>query len=394
MNASEKQISVFVSSTCYDLAQVRDDLHAFITSMGYTPVMSEHDRFPVDPDASNIQNCLAAVRDHANLFVLIVGGRYGNVGDNGKSITNMEDTEARLKGIPRYIFVRKDILHMLPVWKKNRTANFSDVCDSPKLFEFVESLHDKSDHWVFGFEGAEDILSALKHQWAQLFAASLSIRRRMIESQHPESVLALRGEALRLAIERPKAWEYRLFSRLLCDAIKSGKRQKWDAEFGVSTGESIVCEAPAEIMRLLASKMQDARRMGDSLGTLFNEVLPVGFGPPGQPGDSERIIYAAHRIGDVYLALLKWGVEFKRIVVPPTFARLVSLTSSMANNAIRELEEYSDKLANGLTDVLKRLDAGETNIEFALICKLTTPDDVMKAHHEEMESLERKFGVA
>ena len=32
---------VFVSSTCYDLKQVRQDIESFILSYGYTPILSE-----------------------------------------------------------------------------------------------------------------------------------------------------------------------------------------------------------------------------------------------------------------------------------------------------------------------------------------------------------------
>lgn len=41
--------SVFVSSTCYDLKQVRVDLKNFISEqLGYDAVLSEFDSFPID----------------------------------------------------------------------------------------------------------------------------------------------------------------------------------------------------------------------------------------------------------------------------------------------------------------------------------------------------------
>lgn len=82
--------AVFVSSTCYDLKQVRADLKAFIESLGLEPVISEYDAFPVDPNVTTVENCLRVVDAKADIFVLIVGGRYGAVQDKGKSVTNLE----------------------------------------------------------------------------------------------------------------------------------------------------------------------------------------------------------------------------------------------------------------------------------------------------------------
>ena len=34
-------VNIFISSTCYDLSQVRQDLRDFISGLGHTPMMSE-----------------------------------------------------------------------------------------------------------------------------------------------------------------------------------------------------------------------------------------------------------------------------------------------------------------------------------------------------------------
>src|SRR5437773_7111428 len=117
--------SVFVSSTCYDLSQVRLDLKRFIEALGYEAVISEHPAFPVNPQVGTVINCVNAVRDRADLFVLIVGGRYGTPVDGGRSVTNLEYLEARAKGIPIYVFVLEPILNTLKVWQSNAAGDFS-----------------------------------------------------------------------------------------------------------------------------------------------------------------------------------------------------------------------------------------------------------------------------
>lgn len=71
---------VVVSSTFYDLRQIRADLEEFISSeLGYSPLLLEFSSFPVDPDRSTIDNCKAQVEKHSHILVLIIGGRLGCV---------------------------------------------------------------------------------------------------------------------------------------------------------------------------------------------------------------------------------------------------------------------------------------------------------------------------
>ena len=87
--------TVFVSSTCYDLNQVRADLKQFLEGLGLGPLLSESPAFPINPESQTVENCLNAVKGRADIFVLIVGARYGSIDVSGKSITNLE---SRCKG--------------------------------------------------------------------------------------------------------------------------------------------------------------------------------------------------------------------------------------------------------------------------------------------------------
>lgn len=50
--------TIMVSSTFYDLRQIRKDLDVFISEdLGYIPLLSELPSFPVDPDVDTIENC-------------------------------------------------------------------------------------------------------------------------------------------------------------------------------------------------------------------------------------------------------------------------------------------------------------------------------------------------
>ena len=84
--------TVMVSSTLYDLRQLRQDLTSFLQdSLGYRALLSELPSFPVSPDLDTTENCRRRVEEDADVLLLVVGGRYGSIDDrSGKSITNLE----------------------------------------------------------------------------------------------------------------------------------------------------------------------------------------------------------------------------------------------------------------------------------------------------------------
>ena len=133
---------VMVSSTFYDLRQIREDLRRFIQDeLGFRPLLSEHPSFPIDPDSSTVENCRQRVEQDADVLVLIVGRRYGSVdGSTRKSVTNIEYLTARAKGIPIFAFAESGLLSVLPVWRANQTADFSQEADSPELFKFIDQV--------------------------------------------------------------------------------------------------------------------------------------------------------------------------------------------------------------------------------------------------------------
>ena len=72
-------LNIFVSSTCYDLSQIRTDLSEFIASNGHLPVLSEFQNFPINPQKNTIENCINSVKENADVLLLIVGNRYGSL---------------------------------------------------------------------------------------------------------------------------------------------------------------------------------------------------------------------------------------------------------------------------------------------------------------------------
>src|ERR1043166_6985079 len=320
--------TVFVSSTCYDLNQLRVDLRGFFEELGLAPLVSESPGFPVSPDLGPIDNCVSAVKDRAGIFILIVGARYGSLSPSGKSITNLEYLAAKAKGIPIYVFVMKSIASNLSVWRDNKDGNFQHVVDTPKLFEFLDSLHEKKEHWLFPFENAQQIMEILRQQLAHLFMDSLLIRESFKRLKLPPALMNLTGEPLSLLMERPRAWEFSLFASVLESEIEAGKPLKWDIAHGLQLGTSVRIVSGLELCQWLPQKFTDIMRLVDSAGKLMNHAIQQALGPQGVAANAEHVVYVARRLGEVYRSVLKWTVDFNEVELPSELQTLISLAAS------------------------------------------------------------------
>jgi hypothetical protein len=292
--------SVFVSSTCYDLKQVRSDIKHFLESLGLEPVLSEYSSFPVSPELGTVDNCVKAVESKADILVLIIGARYGSTTDGGESITNLEFLAARAKGIPIYAFAMRSMLDILPVWQANPGGDYSSVVDSPKLLKFVTEFKDTKELWLFPFDTAQDITEALRAQLAYLFTDALGLRLRVIKAGGLSPRFKdLPGSALRLLIERPSYWEYLLFAEALDSGMKNLADLKRDWQYRIALGPGARMK-PSEFMAGVQGKCNEAIRAATNMESLFHVALPAAIGLPGKPGDPGSIVYVAERAAAVY----------------------------------------------------------------------------------------------
>ena len=86
--------NVFVSSTMYDLGDLRAQIREFIEGLGWRAVMSEHDSFAIDANETTVENSLRNVRENTDIFVMIVGARYGSIDSPNRQVCN----EPRIPG--------------------------------------------------------------------------------------------------------------------------------------------------------------------------------------------------------------------------------------------------------------------------------------------------------
>jgi hypothetical protein len=178
---------VFISSTCFDLSEVREQLQRFVRSFGFEPILSEHGDVFYHPDLHTHEACVHEV-SNCQLFILIIGGRFGgsyNL-DKSKSITNAEYEAARTANVPVFTYVRNGVLNNHHIFRENRSQEFVNKisypaidkqADAENIFNFIDNVRRAPTNNAFeGFDNFNEIESHLRKQWAGMFFEFLKTR--------------------------------------------------------------------------------------------------------------------------------------------------------------------------------------------------------------------------
>lgn len=191
---------VFVSSTYYDLKHVRSSLDLFIESLGFEPVLSEKGDIAFTPDTPLDESCYREASS-ADIFVLIIGGRYGTEAsgkqktpnrtffDRYESITKKEYDSALARDIPVYVLVENNVYSEYQTYLRNKDSKditYAHV-DSVNVFRLIEEILSKPrNNPTHTFERFSDIETWLREQWAGLF-------RELLQRQSQQQQLSALG---------------------------------------------------------------------------------------------------------------------------------------------------------------------------------------------------------
>ncbi|MEO1768706.1 DUF4062 domain-containing protein [Candidatus Enterococcus ferrettii] len=338
-----KKPTIFISSTCYDLKQIRTDIKKTLEDeMGFETLLSEYDSFPLDPSLGTVETCLRAVEQRADIFVLVIGGKYGYKTDNGKSVTNLEYLQAKGKGIPIYTFVNKSIINALPLWKANPNGDFSSLVDTNDLFHFVDELRNKDNIWVYEYEFAQEICNKIKNQFAYLFNDSLKIRNKFAQSKLSPRILEQSPEAIKLVLEKNHtAWELKFFFQVFWDQLNTLADYKRDLEYKVFLKSSKPLDEPLEIISWITYKNKELIQNVESMASLINVAFPIAIGESGKESDLDFLIYIAVRMVKLYQKTLEWEIDLHSILVPEEALTMIKSLSSASQIVVKAI----DKLA-------------------------------------------------
>lgn len=333
------KVNVFVSSTCYDLSQIRNGIKRCIEEMGHNPILSELKDFPIDTSLSNSENCINAVNKEADIFVLIIGNHYGSVVEYGKSITNVEFMTAVNKGIPIYTFALKQMTNLLPVWEKNPDADYSNVVDNNKVFEFLADVRKKRGLWNFVFDNAQDITEVLKAQLSNLFHDALIIKKKVEKPTISVLFEKISSKAIDILIKKEFAYELRFFMQCMNDEIEKYTDLQHDYVLSIAHKSLFLIENNQQFKKWAIHKVRELQNITSSIERLNTAVNTV-FATSNDTWELESLYYLSRTYARVYASLLEWGIEVNSTLAPDKYSKMMHSFASIPHKIINQIEKY------------------------------------------------------
>jgi len=173
---------IFISSTYYDLRNIRSDLERYIKERNYDPILNEKGHIPYSNLSRLEEYCYKEI-ENCDILISIIGGRFGSAAyeSGGYSISQKELKTALDKGKQVYIFIEKSVLHEYKTYEHNKDnieviskMKFSAVNDI-KIYKFLDEVFTLPiNNQYTGFETSNDIIQYLQEQWASLFQSLLN----------------------------------------------------------------------------------------------------------------------------------------------------------------------------------------------------------------------------
>ena len=179
---------VFISSTFYDLQQIRSELDKFISNLGYEPVRNEEGDIPYDKDEELQKYCYREI-ENVDILVSIIGSRYGSPAiteekEKEYSVSMKELKTAYEKNKHVFIFIAKSVLTEYETYLLNKGTEgvVYKYVDNAAIYKFIEEVKSWShNNNIKEFETADDITTYLKEQFAGLFKQFIIDRERLKE---------------------------------------------------------------------------------------------------------------------------------------------------------------------------------------------------------------------
>ncbi len=167
-------LHVFVSSTCYELRDLRASVKAWLEGLGLVPLLSDEAGFPhVDTKMPPYATCLR-VLEECPLVVGIVDRKYGRSFDDwgpypeyaGLAPTHAELRHALATKKSLVLYVHRDVWAFYEAWRKNRSLFIQGTppqgLDERTLLMFEELKTLPVPPWVGQFSDVRDVIADLQ----------------------------------------------------------------------------------------------------------------------------------------------------------------------------------------------------------------------------------------
>lgn len=195
----------FISSSVYDLLDLRASLEVFLKSSGLEPVASNRLGFGEDPKHFPYASCLT-VLEGCQIVIGIIGRRFGNKfptgwGEYAAQYRDYTPTQAEIahafkKNKRLIVYVLSDVLCHYEIWRKTpdsfdqMTMNgYDNFNETMKLITWVKNLKgdDRPPLWILPYSDVQMII----HDLRKRFAMDLQIMWSHFESSAAKHAMIL-----------------------------------------------------------------------------------------------------------------------------------------------------------------------------------------------------------
>lgn len=183
---------VFISSTFYDLRQIRADIDQFLRAIGYETIRNEVGDIAYGREKPLEDDCIKEVAQ-CDILISIIGGRFGSESRDKTSINhNLERMSISQRELRTaldnnkqvYIFIDKNVDAEFQTYllnKETEKINYRFV-DDKRIYEFIENIKNLDhNNNIKNFETSEEITKYLREQFAGLFQRFLDSQIRIKE---------------------------------------------------------------------------------------------------------------------------------------------------------------------------------------------------------------------
>ena len=160
-------MKIFLSSTCYDLTDLRAIVEDYFKKKGEILLLSDRNSFPINPREHRHDICLLNAKS-ADLFLLFLDKRFGApyYKDKNISITWAEYRIAKENNVPIFVLIRENVFNERETWKVNgRKDDFKPAfTDKVETFKFIDEIQLANEGpWIGQFNNAVDVLEKMEN---------------------------------------------------------------------------------------------------------------------------------------------------------------------------------------------------------------------------------------